>query len=37
MMLVAAFISRKELLALYRKAMKRKFRFFSFGDGMLLY
>ncbi|MBI4090495.1 MAG: tRNA preQ1(34) S-adenosylmethionine ribosyltransferase-isomerase QueA, partial [Candidatus Komeilibacteria bacterium] len=36
-MLVAAFISRKELLSLYRKAIKKKFRFFSFGDGMLLY
>ncbi|MEK7583779.1 MAG: S-adenosylmethionine:tRNA ribosyltransferase-isomerase, partial [Patescibacteria group bacterium] len=36
MMLVAAFVSREELLALYQKATRKKFRFFSFGDGMLL-
>lgn len=37
MMLVAAFVGRTKLLALYRLAIKKKFRLFSFGDGMLLY
>ena len=37
MMLVAAFIGRKKLLSLYYFAIKKKFRLFSFGDGMLLY
>ncbi len=36
MMLVSAFIGRKNLLSLYGEAIKRKFRLFSFGDGMLL-
>ena len=36
MMLVAAFIGRKKLLKLYRYAINQKFRFFSFGDGMLV-
>lgn len=36
MMLISAFISRKKLLELYRLAIKRRFRFFSFGDGMLV-
>lgn len=36
MMLVSAFTGRKKLLELYQKAIKKKFRFFSFGDGMLI-
>jgi len=36
MMLVAAMIGRKELLSLYQRAIDKKFRFFSFGDGMLV-
>lgn len=34
LMLVAAFIGREKLFKLYHEAIKRKFRFFSFGDGM---
>jgi S-adenosylmethionine:tRNA ribosyltransferase-isomerase len=37
LMLVSAFVSRNEILSLYRKAIRKKFRLFSFGDGMLLY
>lgn len=37
LMLVAAFIGKKTLFTLYDKAIKKKFSFFSFGDGMLLY
>jgi S-adenosylmethionine:tRNA ribosyltransferase-isomerase len=36
MMLVSAFLGKKTLLNLYQKALKKKFRFFSFGDGMLI-
>jgi len=36
LMLVSAFASRAKVLDLYRKAIGRKFRLFSFGDGMLL-
>lgn len=36
MMLVSAFVGRDELLQLYRLAIKRHLRLFSFGDGMLL-
>ena len=36
MMLVAAFIGRKKLLDLYKSAIAKKFRLFSFGDGMLI-
>ncbi|MEK7608512.1 MAG: tRNA preQ1(34) S-adenosylmethionine ribosyltransferase-isomerase QueA [Patescibacteria group bacterium] len=36
LMLVSAFCGRRRLLGLYRKAIRRKFRFFSFGDGMML-
>lgn len=36
LMLVAAFIGRHRLLRLYQSALKRGFRIFSFGDGMLL-
>jgi S-adenosylmethionine:tRNA ribosyltransferase-isomerase len=35
-MLVSAFVGRKKLLELYNLAIKNKFRFFSFGDGMLI-
>ncbi len=37
LMLVAAFVGHEKLFELYREAMKKDFRFFSFGDGMLLY
>ena len=37
MMLVASFTGREKLLELYREAVKKKFKFFSFGDGMLIY
>jgi S-adenosylmethionine:tRNA ribosyltransferase-isomerase len=36
LMLVSALIPRKKLLSLYRRAIGEKFRFFSFGDGMLI-
>lgn len=36
MMLVSAFIGRQTLLDLYKQAIDKKFRFFSFGDGMLI-
>jgi S-adenosylmethionine:tRNA ribosyltransferase-isomerase len=35
-MLVAAFTGRENILAAYREAVKDKYRFFSFGDCMLL-
>lgn len=36
LMLVSALIGRKTILKLYNKAIKQKFRFFSFGDCMLI-
>lgn len=36
LMLVSALIGRKKLFLLYRKAMAKKFKFFSFGDAMLI-
>jgi S-adenosylmethionine:tRNA ribosyltransferase-isomerase len=36
LMLVAAFVGREKLFELYGEAMRRDFRLFSFGDGMLL-
>ncbi|HOB89883.1 MAG TPA: tRNA preQ1(34) S-adenosylmethionine ribosyltransferase-isomerase QueA [Candidatus Colwellbacteria bacterium] len=36
LMLVSAFAGRKQILDLYRKAIAKDFRIFSFGDGMLL-
>ncbi|MEW6610243.1 MAG: tRNA preQ1(34) S-adenosylmethionine ribosyltransferase-isomerase QueA [Patescibacteria group bacterium] len=37
LMLVAAFVGREKLFSLYRRAIRRGYAFFSFGDGMLLY
>jgi len=37
LMLVAALVGRTKLLELYKKAISKKFRFFSFGDGMVIY
>jgi len=36
LMLVASFTSRDKILDLYKRAIKKRFRFFSFGDGMLI-
>jgi len=36
LMLVSAFVGREKTLELYRLAVKKRFRLFSFGDGMLL-
>ncbi len=36
LMLVSAFTGREKLLDLYRQAIEKKFRLFSFGDGMLI-
>lgn len=36
LMLVAALVGREKLLELYALALKKKFRFFSFGDAMLI-
>jgi len=36
LILVSAFAGRKNILNLYQKSIKKKFRFFSFGDGMLI-
>lgn len=36
LMLVAAFVGRKEILDIYNKAIRRNFKFYSFGDGMLI-
>ena len=35
-MLVSAFMGREQCLALYREAVEKKYRFFSFGDAMLI-
>jgi S-adenosylmethionine:tRNA ribosyltransferase-isomerase len=35
-MLVSAFIGREETLRLYREAIEKEYRFFSYGDAMLL-
>ena len=37
LMLVSAFSSREEILHAYEEAVKEQYRFFSFGDAMLLY
>ena len=36
LMLVAAFAGRDRILAAYREAVKRKYRFYSYGDAMLI-
>jgi S-adenosylmethionine:tRNA ribosyltransferase-isomerase len=36
LMLVSALTGRKKLLYIYEKAISKRFRFFSFGDGMLI-
>lgn len=36
LMLVSAFAGREKVFELYEKAIQKRFRFFSFGDGMLL-
>ena len=36
LMLVAAFVGRESVLAAYRHAIKRGFRFYSYGDAMLI-
>lgn len=36
LMLVSALCSREEMLAVYRHAVEAKYRFFSFGDAMLI-
>ena len=35
-MLVAAMIGREAVLEVYRRAIERRFRFFSYGDAMLI-
>ncbi len=36
LMLVSSFINRQKLIALYKLAIQKKYRLFSFGDGMLI-
>ncbi len=36
LMLVSAFCTREEMLAVYRHAVEKQYRFFSFGDAMLI-
>lgn len=36
LMLVSAFAGRENILKCYKKAIEKKFKFFSFGDGMLI-
>jgi S-adenosylmethionine:tRNA ribosyltransferase-isomerase len=35
-MLVSAFASREAILEAYNEAVKRQYRFYSFGDAMLI-
>ena len=35
-MLVAAFVGRDEILAAYEEAVRERYRFFSFGDAMVI-
>ena len=37
MMLISAFASREMVMNAYQKAIKEEYRFFSFGDSMMLY
>src|SRR5690606_8249797 len=36
LMLVSAFLGRRQALALYEEAVRRRYRFYSFGDAMLI-
>lgn len=36
-MMIAAFVGREKILAAYQLAVERRYRFFSFGDAMLIY
>ena len=36
LMLVSAFAGREAILAAYREAIRQRYRFFSYGDGMLI-
>ncbi len=36
LMLISAFIGRQNTISIYKKAVKLKYRFYSFGDGMFL-
>ncbi|HAC64399.1 MAG TPA: tRNA preQ1(34) S-adenosylmethionine ribosyltransferase-isomerase QueA [Cyanothece sp. UBA12306] len=36
LMLVSALIGRKRLMSLYQEAIEKRYRFYSFGDGMLI-
>jgi S-adenosylmethionine:tRNA ribosyltransferase-isomerase len=35
-MLVSAFVGREKTLTLYREAIEKEYRFFSYGDAMLI-
>jgi S-adenosylmethionine:tRNA ribosyltransferase-isomerase len=37
LMLVAAFMGRERMQSLYARAIQEKYRFFSFGDAMLIF
>ena len=37
MMLISAFATREMVMDAYRQAISEEYRFFSFGDSMLLY
>ena len=36
LMLISAFMGREEALAAYKEAVEKKYRFFSFGDAMMI-
>ena len=36
LMLVAAFMGRKEMMGVYETAVSEEYRFYSFGDAMLI-